>query len=196
MLLNDFPYPMTVTMVQLTSITLYSGPFFNMWGVRKFVDINWGYYIKVIVPLALGKFLASVFSHISIWKVPVSYAHTGKCWTCTLNGRSKTWNRIYYCESVLIWCEKRKCHYCFFISSESNNAPFYCSSVKSNPGRKTNTDSKFKLCVIQCWTSCWQITCFLMSWTVFSGLFISYTNNYRSSNCNSNRTVLWYDWFD
>lgn len=78
MLLNDFPYPMTVTMVQLTSITLYSGPFFNMWGVRKFVDINWSYYIKVIVPLALGKFLASVSSHISIWKVPVSYAHTVK----------------------------------------------------------------------------------------------------------------------
>lgn len=78
MLLNDFPYPVTVTMVQLTSITLYSGPFFNMWGVRKFVDISWGYYMKVIVPLALGKFLASVSSHISIWKVPVSYAHTGK----------------------------------------------------------------------------------------------------------------------
>ncbi|XP_023709884.1 solute carrier family 35 member E1 homolog [Cryptotermes secundus] len=78
MLLNDFPYPMTVTMVQLTSITLYSGPFFNMWGVRKFVDISWGYYTKVIVPLALGKFLASVSSHVSIWKVPVSYAHTVK----------------------------------------------------------------------------------------------------------------------
>ncbi|KAJ4450027.1 solute carrier family 35 member E1 homolog [Periplaneta americana] len=78
MLLNDFPYPMTVTMVQLTSITLYSGPFFNMWGVRRFVDISWSYYMKVIVPLALGKFLASVSSHVSIWKVPVSYAHTVK----------------------------------------------------------------------------------------------------------------------
>jgi solute carrier family 35 protein E1 len=108
MLLNDFPYPMTVTMVQLTSITLYSGPFFNMWGVRKFVDISWSYYVKVIVPLALGKFLASVSSHISIWKVPVSYAHTGKY---TLNDRNKTLNRIYYCKSVLIWCERRKCHY-------------------------------------------------------------------------------------
>ncbi|KAJ9589082.1 hypothetical protein L9F63_017627, partial [Diploptera punctata] len=78
MLLNDFPYPLTVTMVQLSSITIYSGPFFNMWGVRKFVDISWNYYFKVIVPLALGKFLASVSSHVSIWKVPVSYAHTVK----------------------------------------------------------------------------------------------------------------------
>lgn len=76
--LNDFPFPMTVTMVQLTSITLYSGPFFNLWGVRKYVPIPWNYYMKLIVPLALGKFLASVTSHISIWKVPVSYAHTVK----------------------------------------------------------------------------------------------------------------------
>nr|CAD7439830.1 unnamed protein product [Timema bartmani] len=78
MLLNDFPFPMTVTMVQLTSITIYSGPIFNMWGVRRFVDIGWRYYIKMILPLAVGKFFASVFSHVSIWKVPVSYAHTVK----------------------------------------------------------------------------------------------------------------------
>lgn len=78
MILSEFPYPMTVTMVQLTSIWIYSGPFFNLWGVRKYVDISWPYYLRLIVPLALGKFLASVTSHISIWKVPVSYAHTSK----------------------------------------------------------------------------------------------------------------------
>ncbi|CAB3387107.1 Hypothetical predicted protein [Cloeon dipterum] len=78
MVLSEFPYPMTVTMVQLLSITVYSGPFFNMWGVRRYVDIEWSYYLKIIVPLALGKFLSSVFSHVSIWKVPVSYAHTVK----------------------------------------------------------------------------------------------------------------------
>lgn len=79
MVLSEFPYPMTVTMVQLTSITLYSGPFFNLWGVRKYSGFTWSYYFRFIVPLALGKFFASVSSHISIWKVPVSYAHTGKC---------------------------------------------------------------------------------------------------------------------
>lgn len=78
MVLNEFPYPVTVTMIQLCSITLYSGPFFNMWGVRKYSSIGRGYYMRLIIPLALGKFLASVTSHISIWKVPVSYAHTGK----------------------------------------------------------------------------------------------------------------------
>lgn len=76
-LLNQFPYPMTVTMVQLLSIAIYSGPFFNLWGVRRFVDISWPYYFKLIVPLALGKFIGSVFTHVSLWKVPVSYTHTG-----------------------------------------------------------------------------------------------------------------------
>jgi len=75
-LLNQFPYPMTVTMVQLLSIAVYSGPFFNVWGVRRFVDISWPYYFKLIVPLALGKFVGSVFTHVSLWKVPVSYTHT------------------------------------------------------------------------------------------------------------------------
>ncbi|XP_031830361.1 solute carrier family 35 member E1 homolog [Nomia melanderi] len=79
MLLSEFPYPLTVTMVQLTSITAYSGPFFKMWGVRMYsTEIPWGYYLRLIVPLALGKFLANIFSHVSIWKVPVSYAHTVK----------------------------------------------------------------------------------------------------------------------
>ncbi|KAL3267898.1 hypothetical protein HHI36_007037 [Cryptolaemus montrouzieri] len=78
MLLNDFPYPMTMTMVQLLSITVFSEPFFNILGVRKYADITWNYYFKLIVPLAFGKFTSSVFSHVSIWKVPVSYAHTVK----------------------------------------------------------------------------------------------------------------------
>lgn len=78
MLLSDFPYPMTVTMIQLLSITVYSEIFFNMWGIRKYIDMSWSYYFKLIVPLALGKFIASVLTHVSIWKVPVSYAHTGK----------------------------------------------------------------------------------------------------------------------
>lgn len=85
MVLSTFPYPMTVTMVQLTSITLYSGPFFNLWGVRKYADISWNYYFKLIIPLALGKFFSSVTSHISIWKVPVSYAHTGESHSISTN---------------------------------------------------------------------------------------------------------------
>ena len=65
-------------MIQLLSITVYSGPFFNLFKIRKYADMNWRYYMTYIVPLAFGKFLSSVASHMSIWKVPVSYAHTGE----------------------------------------------------------------------------------------------------------------------
>ncbi|XP_011499662.1 PREDICTED: solute carrier family 35 member E1 homolog [Ceratosolen solmsi marchali] len=79
-LLSDFPYPITVTIVQLTTISLFSGPLFNLWGVRRSSRtlITWNYYFRLIVPLAFGKFLGNVLSHVSIWKVPVSYAHTVK----------------------------------------------------------------------------------------------------------------------
>ena len=76
-LLNEFPYPMTVTMVQLVSIAMCSSPVLRWMKVRRRSDISWSYYKRIIIPLALGKFLASVFSHVSIWRVPVSYAHTG-----------------------------------------------------------------------------------------------------------------------
>lgn len=77
MVLSELPFPMTVTMIQLLSITVYSGPFFNLFNIRKYADITWRYYLQFLIPLAFGKFFSSVSSHISIWKVPVSYAHTG-----------------------------------------------------------------------------------------------------------------------
>uniref|UniRef100_A0A023FM35 Putative glucose-6-phosphate/phosphate and phosphoenolpyruvate/phosphate antiporter n=1 Tax=Amblyomma cajennense TaxID=34607 RepID=A0A023FM35_AMBCJ len=76
--LNSFPYPLTVTMVQLFSITVYSGPVFALWGIRPYLDLEWGSYMRCIVPLACGKFFSSLTSHVSLWKVPVSYAHTVK----------------------------------------------------------------------------------------------------------------------
>merc|ERR1739844_718399 len=77
-ILSQFPYPMTVTMVQLTSIALWSPPLLKLLGVRSYEASGWSYHFKMLFPLAFAKFLSSVLAHISIWKVPVSYAHTVK----------------------------------------------------------------------------------------------------------------------
>lgn len=77
-ILSQFPYPVTLTMVQLGSIALWSPPMLKILSVRPYEASGWAYYRKMLLPLAFGKFLSSVFAHISIWKVPVSYAHTVK----------------------------------------------------------------------------------------------------------------------
>lgn len=86
--LTEFPFPMTVTMVQLLSIVLYSAPAFALAGVRRAADFPRRYYWRTLVPLALAKFLTTVCSQVSLWKVPVSYAHTVKAttplWTAAL----------------------------------------------------------------------------------------------------------------
>eukprot|EP00058_Branchiostoma_floridae_P017060 XP_002602548.1 hypothetical protein BRAFLDRAFT_127164 [Branchiostoma floridae] len=78
LLLNEFPYPITVSMMHVLSVCLYLGPIMRMWRVPLHKPVASSYYMKMIVPLAVGKFWASVSAHVSIWKVPVSYAHTVK----------------------------------------------------------------------------------------------------------------------
>jgi len=77
-ILSQFPFPMTVTMVQLSSIALLSPPLLAVLGVRHHHFQGWSYFLRMLLPLALAKFLSSVLSHVSIWRVPVSYAHTVK----------------------------------------------------------------------------------------------------------------------
>lgn len=78
LVLNEFPYPVTMTMVQLASAALYLGPILKLLGVPNASEIPRRYYLVMIIPLAFGKFVSSLSSHISIWKVSVSYAHTVK----------------------------------------------------------------------------------------------------------------------
>ncbi|CAF0749471.1 unnamed protein product [Rotaria sordida] len=79
-LLNKFPFPLTVTLVQLLSIWILCIPLIRIWKVPppEYLYQNRIYYFKVIIPLAIGKFLAQLSSHVSLWKVPISYAHTIK----------------------------------------------------------------------------------------------------------------------
>ena len=106
-ILSQFPYPVTVTMVQLTSIAVWSPPllkvnknlefmttlefttvklnsFLQVLGVRKYESSNWSYHLRMLFPLAFAKFLSSVLAHVSVWKVPVHYAHTVKVSTSNL----------------------------------------------------------------------------------------------------------------
>ena len=77
LILSEFPYPMTVSMIQFVSITLYLLPVLKYMNVPKFPRIPLSYWFVMLVPLSFGKMFSSVASHVSIWKVPVSYAHTG-----------------------------------------------------------------------------------------------------------------------
>jgi solute carrier family 35 protein E1 len=62
------------------SLFLILNIYFSIWKVPSpdYLYQNRIYYLKIIIPLSIGKFLAQLSSHVSLWKVPVSYAHTVK----------------------------------------------------------------------------------------------------------------------
>lgn len=84
-ILSEFPYPMTITMVQLATAAILLGPIISTMDVPSVTEMSRRYYFTMILPLAMGKFLSSVSSYVSIWKSSVSYAHTGKYDDCILN---------------------------------------------------------------------------------------------------------------
>ena len=74
----DFPYPMTISMIQLTSTAVFLSPFLPCIGATKIGTYNQHYFCTMIIPLAMAKIVSSVSSYFSILKVSVSYAHTVK----------------------------------------------------------------------------------------------------------------------
>lgn len=77
-ILTDFPFPVTVAMVQVVSTALFLSPTLRVWNVPPMKSLPKSSLINLILPLSFGKAFAAITAHVSIWKVPVSYSHTGR----------------------------------------------------------------------------------------------------------------------
>jgi len=75
--LSVFPYPTTLTMIQLMIINCFLGPTLALLGVEEAPYVTRRQFVRRIAPLGVGKILGSVSAYISILKMPVSYSHTG-----------------------------------------------------------------------------------------------------------------------
>lgn len=77
-ILTVFPYPTTLTMVQLMVINCFLGPSLTLLNVKESPHVSRRHFMRRIAPLGVGKIMASVSAYISILKIPVSYSHTVK----------------------------------------------------------------------------------------------------------------------
>ncbi|XP_020629593.1 solute carrier family 35 member E1-like [Orbicella faveolata] len=77
-ILTDFPFPLTVAMVQVVSTALFLSPTLRVWNVPPMKSLPKSSLLKLILPLSFGKAFAAITAHVSIWRVPVSYSHTVK----------------------------------------------------------------------------------------------------------------------
>eukprot|EP01095_Lingulamoeba_sp_RSL-Kostka_P006651 TRINITY_DN2097_c0_g1_i2.p1 TRINITY_DN2097_c0_g1~~TRINITY_DN2097_c0_g1_i2.p1 ORF type:complete len:362 (-),score=36.66 TRINITY_DN2097_c0_g1_i2:45-1130(-) len=75
-ILNNFSFPMTLAIVQLFQISLYS--FLFLWMRNQFAFIGFSDIMKKVLPLGLFNFASHAFTYMSLANVPVSFMHTIK----------------------------------------------------------------------------------------------------------------------
>ncbi|VDO44118.1 unnamed protein product [Haemonchus placei] len=76
-IMYNYPYPTTLALSNLMWVPIYSIPLLRLWEC-KVVKLTPLQYRKYLTPISAGKALAVVSAYFSLWKVPVSYAHTVK----------------------------------------------------------------------------------------------------------------------
>ena len=67
-----------VSMLHLLAMNCLLGPALTLLDIPPTPHLNKRFYVKRLIPLAISKGLGSISSHFSLWRVPVSYLHTGE----------------------------------------------------------------------------------------------------------------------
>ena len=114
-----FPYPMTLSMTHHLAMNALLGPALALLSVKPSPYISTRFYVRRLVPLAMGKVLASFTSMVSILKVPVSYAHTGRETQLAVYDGNVHW----MLGKLLCWGQASSSQIFFFFSIPCNLSP-------------------------------------------------------------------------